>query len=84
MRKPDFAYDTKTKMQINCAVIEQLISLFIFATLLILQSLYFLNPEFQAYGCTAQFVLETPKTGFLATRLSLKRSMSYHERHLIG
>ena len=37
----------KTKMQISCKVTVQLISAFIFATLL-LQSLFFLNPKFQA------------------------------------
>ena len=50
MRNLIFAYDAKTKTQINCAVTVQLISLFVFATLMILQSLYFLNPEFQAYS----------------------------------
>ena len=39
--------NAKTKTQISCAVSAQLISAFVFATQ-ILQSLYFLNPKFQA------------------------------------
>ena len=46
MRKPVFAY-TKTKTQISFAVTAKLISAFVFAAR-ILQSLYFLNPKFQA------------------------------------
>ena len=46
MRKPDFAY-AKTKMQISFAVTAKLISAFVFATRIV-QSLYFLNPKFQA------------------------------------
>ena len=46
MRKPDFAY-AKTKTQISFAVTAKLISAFVFATQLV-QSLYFLNPKFQA------------------------------------
>ena len=41
-----FAY-AKTKTQISFAVTAKLISVFVFATLIV-QSLYFLNPEFQA------------------------------------
>ena len=37
----------KTKTQISCAVTAQLISVFVFATQIV-QSLFFLNPEFQA------------------------------------
>ena len=46
MRKPDFTY-AKTKAQISCAVTAQLISAFVFATRIV-QSLYLLNPKFQA------------------------------------
>ena len=74
MRKPAFAY-VKTKTQISFAVIVKLISAFVFATQIV-QSLYFLNPKFQAIfcGCTARFVSDlvgTPKTDFLTTRLIL-------------
>ena len=46
MRKWAFAY-AKTKTQISCAVTAQLISTFVFA-MRIVQSLYYLNPKFQA------------------------------------
>ena len=47
MRKPFFAY-AKTKTQISFAVFTaKLISAFVFA-ILIVQSLYYLNPKFQA------------------------------------
>ena len=46
VRKPAFAY-TKTKTQISCAVTAQLISAFVFA-IRIVQSLFYLNPKFQA------------------------------------
>ena len=46
MRKPVFAY-AKTKTQISFAVTAKLISVFVFATRIV-QSLYFLNPKFQA------------------------------------
>ena len=42
-----FAY-AKTKTQIRFAVTAKLISAFVFATQIV-QSLYFLNPKFQAY-----------------------------------
>ena len=48
VRKPAFAY-AKTMTQISCAVTVQLISAFVFATQIV-QSLYFLNPKFQASG----------------------------------
>ena len=48
MRKPVFAY-AKTKTQISCAVTAQLISAFVFA-IRIVQSLYYINPKFQASG----------------------------------
>ena len=46
MRKLDFAY-AKTKMQISCSVTAQLISAFVFATLVV-QFLFFLDLKFQA------------------------------------
>ena len=46
MRKTAFAY-AKTKMQISFAVAAKLISAFVFVTPIV-QSLYFLNPKFQA------------------------------------
>ena len=46
MRKTFFAY-VKTKTQTSCAVTAQLISAFVTATRMV-QSLYFLNPKFQA------------------------------------
>ena len=47
MRKPAFCIYAKTKTQISFAVTAKLISAFVFATRIV-QSLYFLNPEFQA------------------------------------
>ena len=46
MRKPFFAY-ARTKKQISCTVIAQLISAFVLATCIV-QFHYFLNPKFQA------------------------------------
>ena len=46
MRKTAFCI-CETKMQISCAVTAQLISAFVFA-IQIVQSLYLLNPKFQA------------------------------------
>ena len=46
MRKPAFAY-AKTKTQISFAVTAKLIRAFVFASRIV-QSLYFLNPKFQA------------------------------------
>ena len=48
MMKPVFAY-LKTEAQISYAVIAQLISAFVFATLIV-QFLFFLNPKFQDSG----------------------------------
>ena len=77
MRKLAFAY-AKTKPQIRCAVTALLISAFVFATSIV-QSLFFLNPKFQAsnhllwlYSSVCQHWSETPKTGFLMTRLIVK------------
>ena len=47
MRKPTFRIYTKIKTQISFAVTAKLISAFVFA-IRIIQSLYFLNPKFQA------------------------------------
>ena len=49
MRKLFFFVYAKTKTQISCAVSAQLISAFVFA-IRIVQSLYYLNPKFQASG----------------------------------
>ena len=63
MRKPVFAY-AKTKAHISYLVTVQLISIFVFATCTsIVQSLYFLQPKFQASlaffcGCTSRCLLE--------------------------
>ena len=63
-------------VQISCAVIAQLISTFVFATQIV-QSLYFLNPNFQ-YSSVAvpaglsQALSETTKTGFHMTQLKWK------------
>ena len=46
VRKPAFAY-AKTKTQISFAVTAKLISAFVFATRIV-QSLFYLNPKFQA------------------------------------
>ena len=46
VRKPFFAY-AKTKTQISFAVTAKLISAFVFASLIV-ESLFFLNPKFQA------------------------------------
>ena len=70
-----FAY-AKTKTQISFALTAKLISAFVFATRIV-QSLYYQNPKFQdssPSSVTAQLGLcqtwsETPKTGFLTTRL---------------
>ena len=71
--KTGFLHNAKTKTQISFAVTAKLISAFVFA-IRIVQSLYYLNPKFQAssHRCTAVLYRtwsETPKTGFLTTRL---------------
>ena len=72
-----FAY-AKTKTQISFAVTAKLISAFVFATWIV-QSLSFLNPKFQVPShllwlrspvCVGTWS-ETPKTGFLTSRLIL-------------
>ena len=77
LSKPAFRI-CKKKAQINCAVAAQLISAFVLA-IEIVQSIYILNPKFQAsghllwlYSQVCVTWLETPKTGFLATRLKLQ------------
>ena len=47
VRKSVFLHMAKTKTQISCTVTAQLISAFVFA-IWIVQSLYYLNPKFQA------------------------------------
>ena len=47
VRKPAFCIYAKTKKQISFAVTAKLISAFVFATQIV-QSLYYLNPKFQA------------------------------------
>ena len=49
MRKLFFFAYAKTKTQISCAVTAQLISAFVFAKRVV-QSLFYLNPKFQASG----------------------------------
>ena len=77
MRKPNFTY-VKTKAQISCSVTGQLIIAFVFATKIV-QSLYLLNPKFQASShllwldkpvCVAPGQ-KTQKTVFLVTWLIL-------------
>ena len=69
-----FLYMRK-KAQISCTVTAQLISALVFATYI--QSLYFLNPKFKASSHLLMLYSpvcawsETPKTGFLASRLIL-------------
>ena len=56
----------KTKALISFAFTARLISAFVFATR-ILQSLYFLNPKFQASSCTAwvvSYLVEYPEDRF--------------------
>ena len=64
-------------MRISCAVTVQLISAFVF-TIQIVQSLFYLNPKFQASIHLLWLIMQpdlcrtwsyTPKTGFLTMRL---------------
>ena len=79
MRKPVLSY-AKTKTQISFAVTAKLISAFVFATRIV-QFLFYLNPKFKApshllwlYGLVLCGTWsETPKTGFLTTRLICNR-----------
>ena len=60
----------KTKTQISFVVTAKLISAFVLATRIV-QSLYFLNPKFQASSYLLWLYSPncvTPKTGFLRTR----------------
>ena len=75
MRKPGFPY-AKTKTQISFPVTAKLISAFVFAV----QSLYYLNPKFQAsshlqwlYSQIVWDLVGNPKTGFLTTRLKYQK-----------
>ena len=54
-RKPAFCICEKIKTQISCALTAKLISSFVFTTETV-QSFNFLNPKFQACGCTARIV----------------------------
>ena len=68
----------KTKTQISCAVIAQLISTFVFATWIV-QCLFFLNLKFQASSLQANLCQTWSKpqiTGFLMRRLILIISKS--------
>ena len=76
MKKRLFAY-AKTKALISFAVTAKLISAFVFTTWIV-QFLFYLNPKFQASShllqlyslvCVRSTWSETPKTGFLTTRL---------------
>ena len=76
-----FAY-AKTKTQISFAVTAKLISAFVFATQIV-QSLYLLNPKFQAsshllwlYSHLCRTWSETMKTSFLTMRLIKQISCS--------
>ena len=72
MSKPDFAY-AKTKTQISFVVTAKLISAFVFATRIV-QSLYFLYTKPSSVALQPGLCRtwsETPKTGFLTTRLIL-------------
>ena len=51
VRKPDFFAYAKTKTKISFAVTAKLISVFVFATRIV-QSLHFLNPNFQVSSYT--------------------------------
>ena len=71
MRKPAFCI-CENKALNSCAVTAQLISAFVFA-IQIVQSLYYLNPKFQASSHASSVAVqpgfcqtwsETPKTGF--------------------
>ena len=77
MTEPAFCIDVKTKAQISCMVTAQVISIFLFTTLIV-ESLYFLNSKFQASTRLSPVVVqpglcktlsETPKTGFLEMSL---------------
>ena len=76
VRKPGFFAYAKTKAQISFGVTAKLISAFVFATWIV-QFVFFLNPKFQVLACfcdhagLCQTWSETPKTGFLVSRLIL-------------
>ena len=76
MGEPAFFY-AKSKAQIICAVIAQLIGAFIFATWIV-QSLYSLNPKLQfssiessSVAATARFV-SSPEYGFSCDAANIK------------
>ena len=73
MRKLEFGY-AKTKALVNCAVTAQLIKAFVFARYMyIVQSLFFLNPKFQASSHlrVVSDLVGNPMTGFVVTRLTV-------------
>ena len=75
MRKPAFCI-----CENKDAETAQLISAFVFA-IQVVQSIYFLNTKFQASSLVVQPGLcgawtETPKTGFLTTRLNFEAEYS--------
>ena len=90
--KTCFLAYAKTKAKISCAATMQLISAFVFATWIV-QSLYFLNPKFQASShllwlyspILCRTWSGTPKIGFLAMRLicntASTRCLSAYEPH---
>ena len=57
-----FAY-AKTKTQIRCAVIAQMISVLVFPAQLV-QNLFFLNPKISSLIPSSE-VVRTPETGFI-------------------
>ena len=63
--KTNVLLHTKTKTQISFAVTANLISAIVFATLIV-QSLYFLNPKFQASSHLMQLyrLVENPERWF--------------------
>ena len=81
VRQPVFCICEK-KTQISFAVTAKLISAFVFTTRIV-QSLYFLNPKFQASSHLLWLYSpvcvgpgrKPPKTGFLTTRLECQRSV---------
>ena len=72
--KTGFLHMRKKKTQISCAVTAKLISAVVFATWIV-QSLYYLDPKFQAVAVQPGLCgtwSETPKTSFLTVRLIFK------------
>ena len=79
MRKPDFRL-CDNKDTNSCAVNAQLISAFVFATLIV-PFLFYLNPKFQAsshlpwfYISVCDWLHRNSRTGFLASRLTFSHA----------